>query len=167
MSKNFTGTIYITKGTVLYSISYDQNMWPKEKFMGVQVKYHASKTNLMWPKQNSSDQPKYHVIKPNQWSKYFLALPNPILYETEQSPLCSMAGRYDNPIPTRFLAPIDCLKIPAQISCYKAFYYGIYKKPRDQTYIFQNQEFFCCILSIYIIILSTWSAFAYLYLSLF
>jgi hypothetical protein len=28
--------------------------------------------------------------------------------------LCSMAGRYDNPIPTRFLAPVDCLKIPAQ-----------------------------------------------------
>jgi hypothetical protein len=25
--------------------------------------------------------------------------------------LCSLAGRYDNPIPTRFLAPIDCLKI--------------------------------------------------------
>jgi hypothetical protein len=22
--------------------------------------------------------------------------------------------QYDNPIPTRFLAPIDCLKIPAQ-----------------------------------------------------
>jgi hypothetical protein len=28
--------------------------------------------------------------------------------------LCSLAGRYDNPIPTWFLAPIDCLKIPAQ-----------------------------------------------------
>ncbi len=28
--------------------------------------------------------------------------------------LCSLAGRFDNPIPTRFLAPIDCLKIPAQ-----------------------------------------------------
>jgi hypothetical protein len=28
--------------------------------------------------------------------------------------LCSLAGRYDNPIPTRFLAPIDCSKIPAQ-----------------------------------------------------
>jgi hypothetical protein len=27
--------------------------------------------------------------------------------------LCSLAGLYDNPIPTRFLAPIDCLKIPA------------------------------------------------------
>jgi hypothetical protein len=26
--------------------------------------------------------------------------------------LCSQAGWYDNPIPTRFLAPIDCLKIP-------------------------------------------------------
>ncbi len=24
-----------------------------------------------------------------------------------------MAGRYDNPIPPRFLAPIDCFKIPA------------------------------------------------------
>jgi hypothetical protein len=27
--------------------------------------------------------------------------------------LCSMAGRYDNPIPTRCLAPTDFLKIPA------------------------------------------------------
>ena len=26
----------------------------------------------------------------------------------------SLAGRYDNPISTRFLALIDCLKIPAQ-----------------------------------------------------
>jgi hypothetical protein len=31
--------------------------------------------------------------------------------------LCSLAGRYDNPIPTRFLAPIDCLKIPALSAC--------------------------------------------------
>jgi hypothetical protein len=27
-----------------------------------------------------------------------------------------LAGRYDNPIPTRFLAPIDCYKIPARYS---------------------------------------------------
>jgi hypothetical protein len=27
--------------------------------------------------------------------------------------LCNLAGRYDNPIPPRFLAPIDFLKIPA------------------------------------------------------
>jgi hypothetical protein len=27
--------------------------------------------------------------------------------------LCSLAGRYDNNIPTRFLAPIKCLKISA------------------------------------------------------
>jgi hypothetical protein len=31
-----------------------------------------------------------------------------------QSRIGSLAGRYDNPIPTGFLAPIDCLKIPAQ-----------------------------------------------------
>ncbi len=28
--------------------------------------------------------------------------------------LCSLAERYDNPIPTRFLVPIDCLIIPTQ-----------------------------------------------------
>jgi hypothetical protein len=28
----------------------------------------------------------------------------------------ALAGWYDNPIPTRFLAPIDCLKIPALIT---------------------------------------------------
>jgi hypothetical protein len=27
--------------------------------------------------------------------------------------LCSLAGRYDNLIPNRFLAPLDCLTIPA------------------------------------------------------
>jgi hypothetical protein len=27
--------------------------------------------------------------------------------------LCSLAGRNDNLIPTRLLAPIDCFKIPA------------------------------------------------------
>ncbi len=31
-------------------------------------------------------------------------------------PACSVAGRYDNPILLRFLAPTDCLKIPAQAS---------------------------------------------------
>jgi hypothetical protein len=30
--------------------------------------------------------------------------------------LCSLAGRYENPTPTWFLAPIDCLKIPALYS---------------------------------------------------
>jgi hypothetical protein len=30
--------------------------------------------------------------------------------------LCSMAGRYDNPIPTRCIAPIDFLKNPALYS---------------------------------------------------
>jgi hypothetical protein len=30
--------------------------------------------------------------------------------------LCSLAGRHDNPIPALFLAPINCLKIPAQYS---------------------------------------------------
>jgi hypothetical protein len=33
--------------------------------------------------------------------------------------LCSLAGRYNNPIPTRFLAPIDCLKIPALAGQYE------------------------------------------------
>jgi hypothetical protein len=37
--------------------------------------------------------------------------------------LCSLAGRYDNPIPTGFLAPLDCLKIPG----FGSFYFPNYK----------------------------------------
>jgi hypothetical protein len=33
---------------------------------------------------------------------------------TNSARLCNLAGWYANPIPSRFLAPIDCLKIPAQ-----------------------------------------------------
>jgi hypothetical protein len=32
--------------------------------------------------------------------------------------VCSLAGRYDNPIPTRFLDPIDCSKSPALVGRY-------------------------------------------------
>ncbi len=39
-----------------------------------------------------------------------------------RQPMCSLAGRYDNPISTRFLARIDCLKIPAQFSLSKIAY---------------------------------------------
>ncbi len=38
---------------------------------------------------------------------------------TNSARLCSLAGRYDNRISTRFIAPIDCLKIPAQICKFK------------------------------------------------
>jgi hypothetical protein len=31
----------------------------------------------------------------------------------DSASLCSLAGRYNNPIPTRILAPMDCYKIPA------------------------------------------------------
>jgi hypothetical protein len=33
--------------------------------------------------------------------------------------LCSLAGRYDTPLPTRFIAPIDCLKISALVLSFK------------------------------------------------
>jgi hypothetical protein len=33
----------------------------------------------------------------------------------DSASLCILAGRYDNPLPTRFLAPIECLKIPARV----------------------------------------------------
>jgi hypothetical protein len=31
----------------------------------------------------------------------------------DSASICSLAGRYDNPNPTRFLAPVDCSKILA------------------------------------------------------
>ncbi len=36
--------------------------------------------------------------------------------EFNSASLCNLAGRYDNPIPPRFLAPIDSLKIPPLVS---------------------------------------------------
>ncbi len=37
---------------------------------------------------------------------------------------CSLSGgRYDNPLPTRFLSPIDCSKIPAQLAFYVCLTY--------------------------------------------
>jgi hypothetical protein len=36
---------------------------------------------------------------------------------------CSLAGRYDNPLPTRFLSSIDCSKIPAQLAYYVCLTY--------------------------------------------
>ncbi len=35
--------------------------------------------------------------------------------EIDSASLCSLADRYENPIPTWFLAPIDCSKILAQV----------------------------------------------------
>jgi hypothetical protein len=32
----------------------------------------------------------------------------------DSASLCSLVGQYDNPVPTGFLAPTDCSKIPAQ-----------------------------------------------------
>jgi hypothetical protein len=34
---------------------------------------------------------------------------------TDSTSLCNLAGQYDNPIPTWFLAPLECYKIPAQV----------------------------------------------------
>ncbi len=33
----------------------------------------------------------------------------------DSASLCSLAGQYDNPTPSRFLAPIDCSKVPAHL----------------------------------------------------
>ncbi len=40
---------------------------------------------------------------------------------TNSASLCSLAGRYDNPIPTWFLVPIDGLKIPDQFISQRFF----------------------------------------------
>jgi hypothetical protein len=37
---------------------------------------------------------------------------------TNSARLCSMAGRYDNPIPARLLAPMECLKVPKCEICH-------------------------------------------------
>jgi hypothetical protein len=45
----------------------------------------------------------------------------------------SLAGRYHYPIPTRFLAPVDCLKIPAQVTDGGCGGRGMYKYDETNT----------------------------------
>jgi hypothetical protein len=58
--------------------------------------------------------------------------------------LCSLAGRYDNPIPSRCLAPIEFLKIPALHSVYSVvetivctLYSAMYCTRRKTKQLFQ------------------------------
>ncbi len=62
--------------------------------------------------------PDASIPVPGNRARIFKLLRSPRIDSKEPIPpdcVCSLAGRYDNPIPTRFLAPIDSLKIPAQI----------------------------------------------------
>jgi hypothetical protein len=55
-------------------------------------------------------------------------------YEPSREPSCpagslsSLVGRYDNPIPTRFLAPLGCYKIPALHSKWNVLYCALIKQ---------------------------------------
>jgi hypothetical protein len=59
-----------------------------------------------------SDLPEPMYSNPSELSPYFME-PRNRFQEMNSASLCSQAGQFDNPIPTRFLAPIDCLKITA------------------------------------------------------
>ncbi len=55
--------------------------------------------------------------------------------------LCSLAGRYDNPIPTRCLAPIDFFKNSSSVVCLKLWiYYSYYMGSLSAPYFPVNGE---------------------------
>ncbi len=56
----------------------------------------------------------YRYLKARQ-RRYFKVVRSPGI---NSASLCTLAGRYDNPIPTPFLAPIDSFKIPALVGWY-------------------------------------------------
>ncbi len=68
-----------------------------------------------------------YTLSVTLWSDVSGVIPEPVFLNVHgaqesiprmnSASLCSLAVRYDNPIPTRFLAPIDCLKIPALDAC--------------------------------------------------
>jgi hypothetical protein len=76
---------------------------------------------------------------PSPYFKTFMELRNRYQGMNSAS-LCSLAGRYDNPLPTRFLAPTDCLKIPALYIIFTAVageFLGL-KKIQDGCYAFET-----------------------------
>jgi hypothetical protein len=73
----------------------------------------------IWPLFNSSLQRELQ-------SSYFWTCMGPRngLQGMNSASLCSLAGRYNNPIPTRCLAPIDFLKIPALTAAGYRFHFS-------------------------------------------
>ncbi len=62
--------------------------------------------------------------------------PRNLIQGIDSASLCSQAGRYDNPIPIRFLAPRDCLKIRAQgINC------GVKQEVSTSLYLYKTFTF--------------------------
>jgi hypothetical protein len=59
--------------------------------------------------------PSYLEVDKRSYRWYFKTFKEPRnrFQGIDSAKLCSLMGRYDNPIPTRFLAPIGCSKIPA------------------------------------------------------
>jgi hypothetical protein len=58
----------------------------------------------------------------------------------------ALAGRYDHPIPTRFLAPIYCLKIPAlYVKCRLASTWFPNCRPRAKSAVSELHIFYLCI----------------------
>jgi hypothetical protein len=86
------------------------------------VQNQLGEETIPWPFPNSSIQSKEKDTRgegAGQWSvqsPYFLNVygAQNRFQGMNSASLCSLAGQYDNPIPTPFLAPIDCLKIPAR-----------------------------------------------------
>jgi hypothetical protein len=65
---------------------------------------------------------------------------------TNSDRLCSLAGRYDNPIPTRFLTPIDCLKILALCSvCMKNMASNVEKRKEIKIFSINNVDLIGCL----------------------
>jgi hypothetical protein len=65
--------------------------------------------------------PFRHVVETYCTEPEFLNFKEPKnrFQETNSARLCGLAVRFDSPIPTRFLAPRDGIKIPAQDSSEK------------------------------------------------
>ncbi len=70
--------------------------------------------NVLKKSRGSDEQRK----RTGSWARIFVLLWSPGIDSKEPilSTYVAWAGWYENPIPTRFLAPIDCLKIPALMS---------------------------------------------------
>jgi hypothetical protein len=66
-------------------------------------------------------------------SPYFKMFMGPRNSFLNSASLCSLAGRYDNPIPPRFLAPIDILKIPALIGSTGKWYSMVLSFPSSMV----------------------------------
>ncbi len=110
----------------------DQELWinKHQPVTAESLAVHTKKVRRPWKLELAGFLILIQILSPNFWTS---KEPKNQFQGTNSARLCSLAGRYDNPVSTRFLVHTDCWQIPAQLfwsmRINQRVYWMIYRGP--------------------------------------